>query len=1466
MLASACARRCLSKSALEAAAARGLYNPANEHDACGVGFVANISGVKSHFVMQKAINCLHNLAHRGGVDADMESGDGAGILTQIPTAIFRSEFEAVRSLEVVGGRLGVGVFFFPIDDIEEQRRLRSIVEAVLRRNSLRFIAWRDVPFEEDAVGSRAAETAPLIQHLLFSSEIWDVANCERQLFRVRKTIEHLVNKACYIPSFSSTTIVYKGMFNSVQIQQYYSDLQNPLFKTSIALFHQRYSTNTFPSWSLAHPYRMLAHNGEINTVHGNRFWAAARDRELSSDVWGQAIEDIKPTLSPGASDSAHFDSMLELVTQSGRTITEALALLVPPAFTEPSAVTEFNSFVSEAWDGPAGLVVTDGRVVCARLDRNGLRPLRYKITKSGFVFLGSEQGIGNIPHSDTVEKGRVGPGETFLVDTERNVILRDHDVKQLNSRAKHYSVWLKESVIRLPPTTLAQPGVTKAEVMKAGLRFGLDHEQLEMILKPLLLLGLESNGAMGDDAPIAALSDRPQTLYPYFRQLFAQVTNPPIDSIRERFVMDTTVTLGRRQSILMETSAHARQVQLPSPVIDDAQLAALRECPLGCTVLPVLFEAATEAGGFKAALDGLQRAAVAAVDTGKEILVLSDRGVSADNAALPMLLCVGAVHQALLQAGKRMQASIVTETGSAWNAHQIACLLAYGAAAVDPYLVWQWASVVATADAPFTKLVANYRTGLDKGLLKVTSKMGISQVSSYIGSQLFEVLGLSDAVVSQYFTGTNSPIGGASLDMIAHDCLALHRDANVFDKPSLPNFENFAYARGGGEKHVFTPELVGALRKMARSQGTYNEYVGTIAAKGICSLRDLLTLVPGRKLPLTAVEPAVSILKRLSIAAMSLGAISPESHEALARGSLAVGACSNSGEGGEDVNRLGSSANSAIKQIASGRFGVTPAYLASANEIEIKMAQGAKPGEGGQLLGVKVLPHIARLRHCLPGVMLISPPPHHDIYSIEDLAQLIYTLKRFSPRAKVGVKLGSMAGIGTIAVGVAKANADVISISGGTGGTGSASNLSIKHAGTPWECGLAEVQQALVLSDLRGRVLLRVDGGLKCGEDVVKAAALGADEFAFGTAGLMALGCRYCRGCYIGQCPVGIATQEPNLRSRFAGSAAHVSAFLTEIAEDVRRILANIGCRNLLDVIGHTEFLRQDPNHRTSKNLNLSRLLHVPEGAMELHGTMRERQDRLDSSFDQRLSRDLQRAIAERSKVSKRYAVNSNYRSIGCRVSGQIATKYGDVGLPPNTIDLTLAGSAGQALGAFMINGMRMVLVGEANDYVAEGMAGGVLIIRPNDKMIAEPSEAVIVGNVCLYGATGGKLFVYGGTGDRFGVRNSGATAVVENIGMHGCEYMTGGKIVVLGRTGKNFGSGMSGGVCFVLDEDGRWPENCNTQMVDLRKIEGAGEEKGLKDLISEYTDATGSKTGSRVLKDWASIKDKFWVVVPKKN
>ena len=1484
---------------MQSQAETGLYHPEFEHDSCGVGFVARISARPGHDILRMALQALVNLSHRGAVSADAKSGDGAGVLTQLPHKLLQRELSRLGVRGPKGqGDLALGVFFLPYHDLSARQQAQEMVERVVAGYGIPLLAWRPVPVDNSALGEQARATMPFIAHLLVARpEGMDPQAFSRSLYLARKDLETWATRDgvsnFYVPSFSIHSMVYKGMMVAPQLGKFYLDLQDPDFHTSLVVFHQRYSTNTFPAWPLAQPFRFLAHNGEINTLKGNLTWARAREPKMRLQVSQERGRRLEPLCQPGGSDSASLDNVLESLVHGGRSLAHAVAMLVPEAWENiPDLSPALRAFylyhacVTEPWDGPAALVFSDGLLVGAALDRNGLRPARYKITDDGIVVLGSEVGAVELDDAHVVEKGRLGPGQMIAVDTQAGRLLKNQELKDALAARLPYQEWLDRHLLSLPTHVRQVNGtpVAPTEPDPRLLRaFGYTTEELNLMLAPMATKGEEPTGSMGDDTPLAVLSTRPRLLFSYFKQRFAQVTNPPIDPLREQIVMSLDTYLGAHQSMLDETPDHARLLYLPSPVLTDGELEVLKklEAPgVRAVVLSCLFPAAEGPECLRLAIERLCQESLQAMEEGATILILSDRGVDANYAPISMLLAVGAVHNHLLRAGKRMNCSLVCETGEAREMHHICCLIGYGASAVNPYLGFAATKKLSAAahhpENGSEEAIAPYKKIVEKQVLKVMSKMGISTVSGYHGAQLFEAIGLGREVVETCFAGTTSQLGGIGFEGLARETLARHQSGYADGTGGLDDWGYYRF-RKNGELHAFNPQMVRALHKSVESGNWKDHQAFLEQVKGLppVNLRDLMRVKPlGQLVPLEEVEPAQDIVRRFNTGSMSLGALSPEAHETLAIATNRIGSRSNTGEGGEDPRRYRTiingrdSANSKSKQVASGRFGVTPEYLAMADELEIKMAQGSKPGEGGQLPGHKVVEHIAIIRHTQPGVPLISPPPHHDIYSIEDLAQLIYDLKTVNPRARVAVKLVAESGVGTIAAGVAKAYADVIHVSGHDGGTGASPFSSIKNAGIPWELGLAETQQTLELNNLRGRVLLRTDGGMRSAWDILVAALLGAEEYNFGTSSLIAIGCQMARQCHLNTCPVGIASQDPKLRAKFKGQPEHLIRHFFFIAEELRQMLASMGVRRLDEIIGMSELLEQMelPGHPKANTLDFSPMLcQVDPLNTRPRRRMQERNDRpLDFPLDTILIEKVRSAINGSGPVHFETKIRNVNRTVGARIAGEIAYLVGDKGIPEGAIDITFHGSAGQSFGAFLTPGMRFTLKGEANDYVGKGMCGGELLLRPPVKARFLPHESVIMGNTALYGATGGYLFAAGRAGERFAVRNSGAWAVVEGTGHHCCEYMTGGAVVVLGETGYNFGAGMSGGVAYVWDPQKTLPGKLNGEMVELHLLEDQHDLDLLHALVERHAAATGSLRAQELLRQWDVEVSCFWKVAAK--
>ncbi|MEU2260090.1 glutamate synthase large subunit [Streptomyces sp. NPDC019645] len=1481
-------------------APQGMYDPRNEHDACGVGFVATLTGVASHELVEQALTVLRNLEHRGATGSEPDSGDGAGILLQVPDAFLRD----VAGFELpAAGSYAVGIAFVPQGTEDEAV---SRIETIAAEEGLDVLGWRDVPVAPELLGATARSTMPSFRQLFVSGgspaegpeggAISGIA-LDRKAFVLRKRAER--EAGVYFPSLSARTIVYKGMLTTGQLEPFFPDLSDRRLATAVALVHSRFSTNTFPSWPLAHPYRFVAHNGEINTVKGNRNWMRARESQLVSELFGDGnLDRIFPLCTPDASDSASFDEVLELLHLGGRSLPHSVLMMVPEAWEnhdsmDPArrAFYQYHSTMMEPWDGPACVTFTDGTQVGAVLDRNGLRPGRYWVTDDGLVVLSSEVGVLDIDPAKVVRKGRLQPGRMFLVDTAEHRIIEDDEIKAALAAEHPYQEWLEAGIIELGDLPEREHIVhTHASVTRRQQTFGYTEEELRVLLAPMARTGAEPIGSMGTDSPIAALSERPRLLFDYFTQLFAQVTNPPLDAIREELVTSLISSLGPQGNLLEPTAASCRSVTLPFPVIDNDELAKLihinadGDMPgMKAVTLSGLFRVSGGGDALAARLDDICAEADAAIEGGARLIVLSDRHSDAEHAPIPSLLLTAAVHHHLIRTKQRTHVGLLVEAGDVREVHHVALLIGYGAAAVNPYLAMESVEDLLRAGTFIEGLepeqaIRNLIKALGKGVLKVMSKMGISTVASYRGAQVFEAVGLDDAFVAKYFDGTATKIGGAGLDVVAKEVAARHAKAypasGIAPAHRALDIGGEYQWRREGEPHLFDPETVFRLQHATRTKryDIFKKYTSRVneQSERLMTLRGLFGFKSDRpSIPLDEVEPVSEIVKRFSTGAMSYGSISKEAHETLAIAMNQLGGKSNTGEGGEDPDRLYDPARrSSIKQVASGRFGVTSEYLVNADDIQIKMAQGAKPGEGGQLPGPKVYPWVAKTRHSTPGVGLISPPPHHDIYSIEDLAQLIHDLKNANPAARIHVKLVSEVGVGTVAAGVSKAHADVVLISGHDGGTGASPLTSLKHAGGPWELGLAETQQTLLLNGLRDRIVVQTDGQLKTGRDVVIAALLGAEEFGFATAPLVVSGCIMMRVCHLDTCPVGIATQNPVLRERFAGKAEFVVNFFEFIAEEVRELLAELGFRTLDEAVGHAELLdtTRAVDHWKAQGLELAPLFHVPElpeGAVR-HQLV-EQDHGLEKALDNeliKLSADaLAAASAEEAQpVRARVAIRNINRTVGTMLGHEVTKKFGGAGLPDDTIDITFTGSAGQSFGAFVPRGVTLRLEGDANDYVGKGLSGGRVIVRPDRGADHLAEYSTIAGNTIAYGATGGELFLRGRTGERFCVRNSGALVVSEGVGDHGCEYMTGGHAVVLGETGRNFAAGMSGGVAYVIDLD---KDNVNAGNADAVEAPSDTDREWLHDVVRRHHEETGSTVAEKLLADWPAAADRFSKIIP---
>ncbi|MBD2211310.1 glutamate synthase large subunit [Nostoc linckia FACHB-104] len=1517
-----------------------------ERDACGVGFIAHRQNSASHEIIAKALIALTCLEHRGGCSADQDSGDGAGILTAIPWELFRQEY-IQRGIELSSsGNLAVGMIFLP-QDPQAAAKSRAMVEEIAAEEKFTVLGWRVVPVQPDSLGIQAKENQPQIEQIFLAAVNKSGEELERALYITRRRIFKAaknISEDFYICSLSSRTIVYKGMVRSAVLGDFYLDLKNPAYKSAFAVYHRRFSTNTMPKWPLAQPMRLLGHNGEINTLLGNINWMMAREASLANPVWGDRIEEFKPLVHIDNSDSATLDNVLELLVRSGRSPLEGLMMLVPEAYqNQPSLqdypeITDFYEYYSglqEAWDGPALLVFSDGQKVGATLDRNGLRPARYVITKDDYIVVASEAGVVDLPEANIVEKGRLGPGQMIAVDLTTHEVLKNWEIKQRIAKQHPYGEWLQQyrqdlkSLLSLQSSATNGNGngatnsngngysttnnghiptdkIDRQTLLQQQVAFGYTTEDVEMVIQPMAMQGSEPTFCMGDDIPLAVLSEKPHLLYDYFKQRFAQVTNPAIDPLREKLVMSLKVELGERGNLLEVKPEYAKRIKLDSPVLTEAELEAIKLSGFTTAQLSTLFEIAAGPEGLKNAVEALQAKAAESVRAGAKILILSDRSpLGTEYSYIPPLLAVGAVHHHLIREGLRMKASLIVDTAQCWSTHHFGCLIGYGAGAVCPYMAldtvrdwWgdpktqQFMARGQIASITLEQAIANYRKAVASGLLKILSKMGISLLSSYQAAQIFEAIGIGRDLLELGFKGTASRIGGLTISDLAQEILSFHQKA--FPELTIKKLENLGFVqyRRGGEYHMNSPELAKALHKAVdgKQYDHYEVYKEHLKNRPVTALRDLLDFQSDRaSIPLEEVESVSEIVKRFCTGGMSLGALSREAHETLAIAMNRIGGKSNSGEGGEDPVRYkvlddvdesghsatlphlrglrnGDTASSAIKQVASGRFGVTPGYLASAKQIEIKIAQGAKPGEGGQLPGPKVSPYIAMLRRSKPGVTLISPPPHHDIYSIEDLAQLIFDLHQINPKAQVSVKLVAEIGIGTIAAGVAKANADIIQISGHDGGTGASPLSSIKHAGSPWELGLSEVHRVLMQNSLRDRVILRVDGGLKSGWDVLIGALMGGEEFGFGSIAMIAEGCIMARICHTNNCPVGVASQKEELRKRFTGMPEHVVNFFYFIAEEVRSLLAKLGYRSLSEVIGRADLLkqRQDIKLAKTQSLNLNCLLQLPDTKNDRSWLVHEEVHSNGPVVDDELlaDPDIKAAIRHQSTIAKTLKIVNTDRTVGARLAGAIASEYGDSGFA-GQIHLNFQGSVGQSFGAFNLPGMILRLEGEANDYVGKGMHGGEIIIKPPASAAYNPAQNVIVGNTCLYGATGGVLFANGLAGERFAVRNSKGLAVIEGAGDHCCEYMTGGVIVVLGKVGRNVAAGMTGGLAYFLDEDGSFPELVNKDIVKIQRVVTEAGEKQLQELIQTHCDRTGSSKAKFILQNWQEFLPKFWQLVP---
>ena len=1499
---------------------QGLYDPQFEHDACGVGFVVQMKGKPSHAIVQQALSILCNLNHRGAVGAEPNTGDGAGILMQMPHRFMQKVAAAEGFALPEPGQYGVGmVFSSPDPDIRQ--RSRRLFEEVVAEVGQAVIGWRDVPKDNSTLGAAAQASEPFIEQVFIrrAPDVADDLAFERKLYVIRKrahmTIRHPgVDRHWYPASISCRTIVYKGMLMPMQVGRYYPDLSDPDMESALGLVHSRFSTNTFPSWERSHPYRYIAHNGEINTLRGNINWMHARQSMFKSELFGDDLKKAQPIINIDGSDSTIFDNTLEFLTLSGRSLPHAVMMMIPEPWAghesmspEKKAFYEYHSCLMEPWDGPASIAFTDGSVMGAVLDRNGLRPSRYYVTKDDRVIMASEAGVLPVEPEQVVKKGRLEPGRMFLVDMKQGRIIADEEIKRSIAKEYPYREWLDQNLADLADLTASEgaeeqgsrgaresispplPPLRSSVPLPLPQRqraFGYTFEELRLLLTPMAQNGVEAVGAMGTDTPLAVLSNRPKLLYDYFKQLFAQVTNPPIDSIREAIITSPITTIGSEHNLLKPEPESCRLIKLKTPVISNAELAKLKTIQnphFASTTLPIVFNPAAGVEGLEAAMEEICQQADAAIAAGASLIILSDRDIDKDHAPIPALLAVAGVHHHLIRNGTRTQVGLVLESGEPREVHHFAVLIGYGCGAINPYLAFETIGAMikdgSLSGVEYAMACKNYIKAVTKGVIKIGSKIGISTIQSYRGAQIFEAIGLDHTVIDKYFTWTASRLEGANLGVIAQEAILRHGHAFP-DRDSQDQTLDVGGEyqwRKDGEAHLLSPEIIHLLQQAVR-EGDYDLYKRYAAKinehnKQFFRIRDLLEFKHREPIPLEEVEPVEAIMKRFKTGAMSYGSISKETHEALAIAMNRIGGKSNTGEGGEDperytwTNERGDSKNSAIKQVASGRFGVTSLYLSRAKEIQIKMAQGAKPGEGGQLPGLKVYPWIAKVRHSTPGVGLISPPPHHDIYSIEDLAQLIHDLKNANRKARISVKLVSEVGVGTIAAGVAKAHADVVLISGFDGGTGASPQTSIKHAGLPWELGLAETHQTLVLNNLRSRIAVETDGQMKTGRDVAIATLLGAEEYGFSTAPLVSLGCIMMRVCHKNTCPVGIATQNPELRKNFRGDPQHTVNFMTFIAQELREIMAQLGFRTINEMVGRTDVLepKQAINHWKAKGVDLSKILYQPEVGPEIGRYCQIPQEHgLDKSLDMTTLLDLCKPAIEHGKpVSATLPIRNIHRVVGTILGNEITKRHWD-GLPDDTVRLHFQGSAGQSFGAFVPKGVSLELEGDANDYMGKGLSGGKIILYPPKTSTFVAEENIITGNVAFYGATGGEAYIRGLAGERFCVRNSGVRTVVEGVGDHGCEYMTGGKVVIIGSTGRNFAAGMSGGVAYVLDEAGNFPSRCNTAMVDLELLEDPEEIREVHDMIEAHVAYTGSAKGDRVLAAWNAMVPKFVKVMPR--
>ena len=1479
---------------------RGLYHPSFEHDSCGVGFIARIDGKPTHSIIEDSIKVLVNLEHRGAVGSDKATGDGAGLLVQTPDLFFRKESIQFGIKLPSKGEYAVGMIFMPQDKTAADK-CASVFEKIAEEEKCQVLGWRDVPVSSRELGELAKRSQPQVRQVFLARNQFDPESFERKLYVLRRLVEKEIASynnpdynAFYINSLSARTVNYKGFMNGKDLPNFYADLNDKDFQCMFAVIHQRYSTNTFPSWSLAQPFRFLAHNGEINTLSGNKNRMLTKEARLVSDLFGEDIDKLKPIITPDGSDSSSFDNVFELLVMAGRSLPHAMMMMIPEAWgakhlmgDDKRAFYEYHAAVMEPWDGPAAMVFTDGRFVGATLDRNGLRPARYTILRDGIVVLASETGVLDFPEDNIKSHGRLQPGKMFLLDLEQNRIIPDNVIKASVCRQKPYRHWVKNNRIEmrglLAPTDIAP--VNSDTLKRKQVAFGYTEEDLNMILAPMAAHGQEPIGSMGDDSSLAVLSNRPQLMFNYFKQLFAQVTNPPIDPLREELVMSLMRFSGKDRNLLGETPEHVRQLKLQHPIMtpeDMKRLRSVKHNEIKIGEIDTLFPAEDYGGALRGALDACFAKAESHIKNGASFLILTDRNMDEKNAPIPILLVASGLHHHLIKKGLRSQVSLIVETGEAREIMHFALLIGFGASAICPYIAFSTIRQICE-DGIYEKMPSpeiaadSYIIAIKKGLMKTMSRIGISTIRSYFGAQIFEAVGLSNSLIDTYFRGTVSRIGGIGLDEIAHETLQRYKKAYEHEAGELQLEPGGVYkVREGGENHLWSPEAIYKLQHAVRTNDykVFKEFAKIIneQSDGPVTLRSLLKFKKGDSISIDEVEPVESIVTRFVASAMSMGSLSKETHETIAIAMNRLGGRSNSGEGGEDPARYiplenGDSKISAIKQVASGRFGVTINYLTHSNELQIKVAQGAKPGEGGQLPGHKVSKEIARIRHSTPGVTLISPPPHHDIYSIEDLAQLIYDLKAANPTARISVKLVSEAGVGTIAAGVVKGKADTVVISGHDGGTGASPLTSIKHAGLPWELGLAETQQTLVMNNLRRQVRVHVDGQLRTGRDLAIAALMGADEFGFGTITLVSLGCVLLRKCHLNNCSVGVATQDPALRANFAGKPEHVEALMRFLAQDLREQMAELGYRTLDDMIGNVGMLEVKPDieHYKAKKIDFGAILMASPGIEreKLYNSLKSRVIIEKSALNEQILTAAAPALEKSEPVDMSFTIRNIHRSVGTYLSGEISKRYGEKGLPENTINIHLKGTAGQSLGAFLAHGVSLSLEGSTNDYLGKGMSGGRISVFPPKKSTFNPWENVIAGNTVLYGATGGEVYLYGTAGERFAVRNSGAIVVVEGVGDHGCEYMTGGVVVVLGDTGKNFAAGMSGGIAFIYNDSEMFDTRCNLDMVEIESVNTVEDEMLLRTLIEKHYKFTQSQRAKNILDDWHSSVPLFAKVMP---